>query len=87
MRLSDDIKVPLVIFGVVSLGFIALMVVGCTIEETYNNWKCNNWGEVTGNEVRYEVFDRCYTKLDGQWMGGSEYYARLAGTEAVKEFK
>jgi len=61
----------------------AFMVLGIVFGGTtlFNNWQaknaCNNYQELTGNEVRYMDFDSCYVKMDGQWERFDVYRQKM----------
>jgi hypothetical protein len=84
--MSDNAKIipadsPTKGFGymVVFVMFVLAFVFGSVT--LINNWKaqnaCENYQELTGNEVRYMAFDSCYVKMDDQWERFDVYRQKM----------
>jgi len=67
---------------ITGLGFtcgILLILVFCVVGgNSYTKWKCNNFEEVTGFEVKYISFDACYVKgSDGVFIRYDSKYKSI----------
>jgi len=47
-----------------------LIVLGARLVlfNSYVDWQCSNYQEITGNETKYIDFDACYVKQGADWV-------------------
>jgi hypothetical protein len=67
--------------------FICLIIgtpVGLIIlENSFQEYQCNQYEEITGKETKYSPFDKCYISTENGWQRWDEYKVRVIAKDSL----
>lgn len=78
--MSEDARVVASILAITAMFFVMVAVV----VQTFSNYQCKKYEDVTGRETKYVWFAGCYIDSGNGWLTDEEYKAVLVAREGLR---